>query len=835
VISALHRAIGWSAGIIGVLLTACAPVEGPNVVLVTLDTTRADRLGAMGDENARTPAIDALAARGVVFERAYSPVALTLPSHTTILTGLDPNLHGVHDNGRFTVPTSLETVAERLSARGYATAAFVSAFVLDAVFGLDQGFSVYDDETDRAGDPLRFSVPTRRGAEVPDRALAWLARADRPFFIWVHYYDVHAPRQPPPPYDELGDAYAGELAYVDAQVRRLVEGITDASGGRETLLVVVGDHGESLGEHDELTHGVLAYDSTLHVPLIVVGPGFPPGTRTRLFARTVDLAQTLLKAAGEPPLPQSPGLPLQARLREGAHSDGEVLGYFESFGPQYGMGWARIGGVRTSRWKYTAEPEPVELYDVEADPGEHVNRVAEVPEVVQRLARQYAERRPTSAGTQDPRLAHSLDIQEKLAALGYLVGTPQSVSDENPDPRKVVGAMAWIDSARALALEGRVADSLEALEIFATSPVARPLALRSLGPLYTLVGRTDEAVAAYATLAELMPGIETRIELANALLLDGRPEEAVRALDGITPSATEPSGRFHLCRARVLLALDRVAEAEGEVGVALALDPRSDLALALASRIRASRDGVRTEIARLLGFLQQQPDAHRLVETRGFLAELLHSEGRDREAAGLLEGLEEPPPEHRAILAGIAAARGNLEKGAALYESALEDRAASQVYRRELADLYGALGRLDDAIGMYRELIAAHPGDATLYVDRGVTLFSMGRLREAEADYHKAISLDARLPEAAFNLALVELSDGRESEAEGHLQRALALRPDYAKAHFHLAQVYRKRGDPRAAEHAESAVQESGGVGRGPEVRRPVQSGRPDRRDPEED
>ncbi len=790
------------------LFAACQRVEGPNVVLITLDTTRADRLGVMGDPEAQTPVLDALAARGALFERAYASVPLTLPSHTTIFTGLEPTQHGVHDNGRFTVPSSLETIAERLGARGYATGAFVSAFVLDSIFGLDQGFAIYDDDTDPVEDPLRFAVPTRRGQEITDRALAWLAKERRrPFFLWAHYYDVHNPRRPPPPFDALGDPYAGELAYVDAQVGRLLEGIERAAGGYETLILVVGDHGESLGEHDEFTHGILAYDSTLHVPLIAVGPGFPAGTRSRAFVRTRDVAPTILAAVGEPPLTGSNGTPLQERLAENLASD--AIGYFECFGSEYAMGWARIGGVRTPRWKYTAEPRPVELYDVLADPHEMQNRAAAEPTLVARLDQRYAELRAASRTATEVPNPIPLDAQEKLAALGYIASFEPPDVEDPPDPREFVGLLGWIEAARGLALRGRIGDSLEALEIFASKPVARPLALRSLARLYQDLGRQDDAVAAYESLAELTRAPGREVNLADALVRAGRAEEALRTLEEVAKQSKEFSARMRLVRAGALLQLDRSEEAERDVSAVLRRNPGHDVALTLASQIRAARDGAAAEIPRLEQLLSEQPNATRLVETRRFLARLLHAEGRDTEALELLERGAESSPDDRALLAQIAADRGNLEKAAALYESVLAERPVSQHYRRALADLYGELGRPVDALALYAEMISVNARDATLFVDRGVTLFVLGRRAEAEADYRRALALDDTLPEAVFNLALLELAAGREDEAEEHLLQAVGLRPDYAKAHFHLARIFSKRGDPRGVFHAEEAARAS--------------------------
>jgi len=278
-------------------LSACQADPRPNVLLITLDTTRADHLGAMGDTAARTPTLDALAARGALFERAYASTPRTLPSHTTILTGLEIDQHRVRDNGQFFARDAGETLAERLGARGYATAAFVAAAVLDSVFGLDRGFDIYDDDIPWDQRPLNRTVPQRRGEVVVDHARAWLEQRPRgPFFLWVHLYDPHSPRDPPAPFAAMEDPYAAEIAYADAQVARLLDAVERATAGQDTLIVVIGDHGESLGEHDEPTHGITAYDSTLHVPLIAVGPGFPPGERTARFVQSVDVTPTILAA-----------------------------------------------------------------------------------------------------------------------------------------------------------------------------------------------------------------------------------------------------------------------------------------------------------------------------------------------------------------------------------------------------------------------------------------------------------------------------------------------------------------------------------------------------------
>jgi arylsulfatase A-like enzyme/Tfp pilus assembly protein PilF len=784
------------------VVAACGKPGGPDVVLVTLDTTRADRLGTMGDAEAHTPVLDALAGRGVVFERAYTSVPLTLPSHATILTGRDPDQHGLHDNGRFVLPASETTVAEALAARGWDTAAFVAAFVLDSSFGLDQGFALYDDDIAPAREPLAAHVPRRRGTEVTDRALAWLAERGRaPFFLWVHYYDVHLPRQPPPPFDAIADSYAGALAYVDHEVGRLLAGVERAARGRPTLVVVVGDHGESLGEHDEATHGILAYDSTLHVPLLVAGPGFPAGVRARAFARTVDVAPTILAAAGAPPLDGARGRPLQALAGAGEADD--AIGYFESFGPSYRMGWARVGGVRTARWKYTALPAPAELYDTLADPGETRNLVADQPAVAAELAAAWAKLAPPAAAAGGPPL--SPDVEEKLAALGYVDLAPSAPRDEAPDPRRFVAAVQLIDAARTRAGEGFVGPAIEALEILADRPVTRTLALSSLAQIYLAAGRPQDAARAAAELLALTGNLDARLTLVRALLETGDAAAALQTLDEGLAGRT-PTARARQVRALVLLQLDRPAEALAETAAVLADAPWDDAALGLAARARAAAEGAPAATAALERTLAEAPPSAQLTDCRAVLAQLLREQRRDRDAVRLLEAEADPPPEHRVLLAEIAAAHGNPRRAAEQYEAVLAARPADLVHRRALADLYDTLGRLPDAARQYDLLVAADPRNAGLLVDRGTVRARLGRAAEAEADYRAALALDETLPEAHLNLALVLLQDGRTGEAEGHLRRAIALRPDYQKAHFHLARILAERGDPEAREHADRAA-----------------------------
>ena len=797
-----------------VLSFGCTQADGPNIVLITLDTTRADRLGATGDTEARTPALDALAARGAVFEQAFSSVPLTLPAHTSILTGLSPDLHGVHDNGRFVAADTLETVAERLASRGYATGAFVSAIVLDAGFGLDQGFDVYDDTVADERDPLSFEVARRRGGETTERALAWLNERDgEPFFIWVHYYDAHRPLDPPPPFDEIPDPYAAGIAYMDAQVARLLEGVARAAGGREVLTIAVGDHGESFDEHGESTHGILVYDPTLHVPLIAAGPGFEPGARSAAFARIEDVAPTLLAAAGMSPPLQGDAVALTSLLR--GEPAGERTGYFENEGPVYSLGWARLGGIRTARWKLTAEPDPAELYDLIEDPEETRNLVNEEWEVVARLAKVYAQHRAQAADAAAEPRPPSPELEDLLARLGYVSAPTKRDAKSRPDPRKAVTAMGFVYAADQLVADGRVGDGIEALEILASSAAVRGLALTRLGRIFSFAGRSAKAVAAYEALVESTDSATARVQLAQALVDDGRPDAALEALDEVANEGGNLRS-VALARGRALLALDRAGEAEVAANRILARQPDHDGALALRSRARALRDGPAAEIPRLEALLAKPPaPVERLVAVRGTLANLLRGQGRLEEARGWLEA-GVPRPRQQRALAQIAAKSGDLERAIDLYEDLTGRFPAMLVARRELAEFYGRVGRVDEQLARYGELIDLDPLDATLLVDRGTVLYHAERREDALRDFRTAAIADAELPEAAFNLGLLYLENGRDDDAETQLLRAVELRPDYAKAHYHLARVYRRRGDPRAAKHAEQAVQVGPAVSSGP-------------------
>ena len=411
------------------------PKDAPNVLLITLDTVRADHLGCYGYSKAQTPVLDALAASGVRFEQALCQVPLTLPSHASLLTSTYPPSNGLRFNAAGILSKNVPTIAESFQARGYRTGGFVAANVLDSAFGLNRGFECYDDKFENARD-ASWVRPERPADEVCNAALAWLARpSPKPFFAWVHFFDAHAPYEPPSPFREkLADPYDGEIAFVDSQVRRLVDWLDAAKCRDRTLIVAVGDHGEAFGEHGETTHGIFLYDTTLRVPLILsYPPRLPTGKVVRTGARLIDVTPTILDLMNWSPGPALQGESLVPLLT--AESAAPLPAYSETDYPRASFGWAPLRAYTTQQWKYIEAPRP-ELYDRAADPGEMTNLVADRPDVVTQLQRELKDlsagmiRRDAEAVTLDDRSTRA------LMSLGYVGATAAPAGAEDTQTRR---------------------------------------------------------------------------------------------------------------------------------------------------------------------------------------------------------------------------------------------------------------------------------------------------------------------------------------------------------------------------------------------------------------
>lgn len=489
-----YRCVPGAAWILGAFMAlaivalVCRPVaaqdNAPNLIVITIDTLRADHLGCYGDRSIATPNLDALAGSAARFTRAFTPVPITLPAHTALFTGSFPMATGVHDFSGNKVPTSAATLAKVLHDHGYATAAFIGAAVLDSRFGLNAGFDTYFDHFDlNRLDESSLEMVKRRGDEVVDNALEWLkTNPRRPFFLWVHLYDAHYPYEPPEPYATryAGRPYDGEIAFDDVQVGRLVAFLKEMGVYDRAVLAVTGDHGEGLGEHGELTHGFFVYNSTLHIPLIIKAPGVPARTIEREVS-LVDVMPTLLQALH---LPIPPGVQGRSLFSEvlGKPPSGASNLYAETYLPLLHFHWSELRALQSQGLKYIDAPRP-ELYDTRSDPHETRNLLAGKQAVAHEMhdRLQTLERRYTAASGAGAEAAEPTDpaLADRLRSLGYVAISGGGFADAGgkalADPKDRIGVYNLFSAAMADGQHGRYQQSLDKLrEAEKTEPASLP-------------------------------------------------------------------------------------------------------------------------------------------------------------------------------------------------------------------------------------------------------------------------------------------------------------------------------------------------------------------------
>jgi len=499
---------------------ACSPAprtEPPaSVLLVTIDTLRADRLGCYGDAKARTPVLDALAAAGTRFERVFATAPITLPSHTSIMTGLYPPAHGVRGNGSFALGPGPLTLAEAFKARGFATAAIVGALPLEHRFGLGRGFESYDDRFGRHPG-VHFEFAERKASEVTAAAKTWIEAHGGTSFVWVHYFDPHHPYDPPAAF-RTDDPYRDEIASVDAALGELLA----AWNARHTtsIVVVTADHGEAFGEHREESHSLFVYDTTLRVPLILKGPRLEAGRVIERSSGLVDLGATILEMLGGPPS----GFPGRSLLAAGAS---EPALYSETLAPRLDFGWSDLRAWREGRFKFIRAPKP-ELYDVVADPLEATNLIDADRPTAERLRR---ELEAFLGRTKDAEAFVRADAEqtEAFRGLGYVQGPGGRGSGADPKDQ--------IDIALAISrAAGPFPDAATALESYrqlVRLDPDNPLINLRLADALLRAGREKESLAYFRRVIRAGPRTtDAFVGLATALANLGQLEESRAALMG---------------------------------------------------------------------------------------------------------------------------------------------------------------------------------------------------------------------------------------------------------------------------------------------------------------
>jgi len=558
----------------------------PDVYLITIDTLRADHVHCYGYGEVKTPAMDSLAGDGVRFAEAFTPSPITNTSHASILTGLLPGSHGVTDFG---IPLSAQhpTIAEVLKKSGYKTAAFIGAVILDSKTlapGFDRGFDYYDNFPEHPQTKSRWGRVERRGMDVVQHAEAWLAKHPAgPHFVWVHLYDPHDPYEPPPPYSQTykEHLYDGEIAYADSALGHFIGYLKQTARYRNSVVVVVGDHGEGLGEHHEETHGIFLYDSTTHVPLIVKLPaGAHAGSIVQAQVRTVDIVPTLLDLIGLAALEKSDGESLKAYWAGSTQTDRPAFG--ETDYPLR-FGWAPLRSVRTERYKFIEAPRP-ELYSLDSDPGElhsqYEAKDARVEKARSMLAELAKREAPSETAQPAPGAANA-----QLKALGYVgQAADRNVSASSlPDPKDKIEEQNLLHRAMLASDDNRIADARQAFEqVLALDPKS-PTALRQLGEVELQAGEYSKAGEHLKSAMQVRPDDATAsYEAGQALEKSG---DLPGARDALETSLKLLPGQFEarVLLGRVYLRLNDAKAAEDQFEAALLIKPEDvEAQLALA-------------------------------------------------------------------------------------------------------------------------------------------------------------------------------------------------------------------------------------------------------------
>jgi len=663
--------------------------KGLSVLLVTVDTLRADAIGAYGKPDAGTPWMDRLAAAGVLFQDAHAHNVVTLPSHANILSGRYPLEHGVRDNAGFRFPPGMDTLATLLKARGYATGAFVSAFPLDARFGLARGFDVYEDSFVDAQARPAFLEQERKGTETVALARRWLdAQGERPVFCWVHLYEPHAPYRPPP---ELAARFAdrpyqGEVAAADAALGPLLEPLLASGRDGRTLVVLTADHGESLGEHGEATHGIFAYEATLRVPLLVyaprlVSPRVEPGP-----ARHVDLLPTILAALA---VPVPAGLPGRNLLAGGAGAETTVT-YFEALSGALDRGWAPLQGVIRDGKKYIDLPIP-ELYDLRRDFAERSNLAAAPPQPLDAWRGPLSAFRSTDRRSR--RAAESAETREKLASLGYVgagAGAPSAHATEDDDPKRLIALDAMLQDVGSLYAAGDLPGALaRGREVVRQRPQMR-VSYLYLAHLERDSGNLPAAIAALEKARALRPEDPTTLALLGAYLTEGgRAREAADLLEA-PARAVDPDVDVLTTRGLALAKAGRFEEALAALARAREASPQSAMVLVHEGTVRLMAGDPGRGRAAFEEALRLNPDVARAHSSLGFL---LAEGGQAEEAlAHWKSAVALDPAESGKLLAlaQLLAQRGRAAE-ARPYLELFAASAPPAVYARDLARVRGWL------------------------------------------------------------------------------------------------------------------------------------------------
>lgn len=736
-----------------------------NLVVVTLDTTRADRIGAYGARDVETPVFDRLAADGVLFDQAVSVAPLTLPAHSSMFTGKFPPEHGVRDNGGFFLGPDQVTLAEVLKERGYRTGAFVGAYVLDSKWGINQGFDTYFDDFDLSRTrAVSLSGIQRPGDEVVDKALPWIQQAKGgPFFAWIHLYDAHSPYRPPEPFLSRykGHPYNGEIAFADSQVGRVIAELRSSGLYDRTVVLIMGDHGESLGDHGEGAHGFFVYNSVTHVPFVVHAP-FPQLQHRRVAdpVRSVDVMPTALDLLGIQAPRDISGVSL-VPLMAGTTRELNLDAYSEALYPLHHYGWSDLRALRAGRYKVIDAPRP-ELYDMERDPQERTNLFAEratlgdgmltqLRSLEQRFNRSVAA---LPAGDVDP------EARERLAALGYVGSFVASASDPRTgraDPKDKIDLFNKLGTATDLSREdeggpSRSFDKIVGLlnEVLRADPAVID-AWFMMGTQYLRHGEPAKAVEYFKRTLSLKPDYDLAVfNLAQAYRRLGDDDAALAGFEHyLTIDPKDPFVQYQI--GEIWLDRGDLPRAEQMFRRALEIDSRVAAAKNALGVIALQRGDAVTAERLIREAIAAKPD----LRLAHFNLALLAEQRRDTVLAEreYFEELKRHPDNYRAAF--------NLSR---LYE--------------QVGDREGQIGALKQSLTSNPRFAEGHFFLAKVYLDAGTNLDEAVRLARKGLELAPTSEF---APLGHYVLADVYNRQGRPREAAREVALGRALEGEKRK------------------------------------------------------
>ncbi|MEK6775300.1 MAG: sulfatase-like hydrolase/transferase [bacterium] len=696
-----------------------APGMDYNILLITIDTLRADHLACYGSREVKTPNIDALANRGVLFEHAESQAPVTLPSHTSIMTGTLPPYHGIMDNGVFYVRDSQITMAEILKDHGYTTGAIVSTFVLDRQFGLDQGFDSYDDKFNSPGEPKVKPLLERQGDKTTEAAIEWLRKnQSRKFFLWLHFFDPHFSYSPPSPYkDEYAQTpYDGEVAFTDECLGRIFSTLKESGMDKKTLIILTADHGEGLQEHGEANHSYFVYESTLHIPLIFSAPAvLPRERRVHGIVRSIDILPTTLDFLGFKIPDHIQGVSLIPMLSSGSDDLG-LESYGEAMPGHVQHGWSALRSLRSKEWKFINAPKP-ELYRMTDDPSETRNLIKEEPATASAMKerlKQVFKRSIQNASKESPAKNIDPETRSRLESLGYIAGAGKA------------------EPLSKLSFDPTGTDPKEMKDFIEENGLAQG---------YIAISDYEEAFLHVQKALQLDPdNLNVQLLKAQALLELGRLDESIEILETLKKRRPDFS-YVHIYLATAYFRKGDMKNADLETSEVIKLLPK------------------KADAYYSLGIVKQK------------LGELAAAEGLVKKAVDL-------DPEnslYRNFLATELMRQSRFDEAALHLKKVLEiDPSLSEV-RFKLAACLLQLNLVDQAIEELKKGIATHPDSAQAKMILGVAYLKKDALDMAQKSLTDSLKLDAGNADAWYNYACVKSRLGNTQDALNSLGQAIRL------------------------------------------------------------